>query len=307
MKKIRIYSLAVAVMTAMCLIACNDKNDGKDNNEESAIATPKYAEQACKFILNDPVLMSDGRKLSSIELTESGRIYVELKDDNGKVAYYSDSYKYNNGVYTCAGKHIKGTVTEVTTLASERTSIKRNISIILGSGSTLSMETTVDVALSVMKVISVKSGDSDIISTWRPRAIVIDIDGAFKEFPGGDLDNVRKEAEAQGVELNDEDRKVLKKVVEYVTVSTNMLAIDYTDGTSDVADWNWINSVYDNISLKLKDAGMGNKFIVDDPSVNVEFSKPQGYMNLTISATITDSKKHEAALTLRLEQVPEAK
>lgn len=294
-------------MTAMCLIACNDNDEeGGKENEESAIATPKYAEQACKFVLDEPVLMSDGRKLSSIEMTESGRIYVELKDNRNRIAYYSDSYRYNNGVYTCAGKHIKGTVTEVLTRAGERTSIKVNLTVILDSG-TLTMETTADVALAVMKVVSDKHGDSDIISTWKPRAVVIDIDGVFKEFPGGDLDNIRKEAEAQGVELNEEDRKVLKKVVEYVTVSTNMLSIDYTDGTSDVADWDWVNSIYDKIDLKLKDAGMGNKFIVDDPSVNVEFSKPQGYMNLTISATITDSKKHEAAMTLRLEQVREAK
>ena len=307
MKKIRFYYLAVAVMTAMCLIACNDNDEeGGKENEESAIATPKYAEQACKFVLDEPVLMSDGRKLSSIEMTESGRIYVELKDNRNRIAYYSDSYRYNNGVYTCAGKHIKGTVTEVPTRAGERTSIKVNLTVILDSG-TLTMETTADVALAVMKVVSDKHGDSDIISTWKPRAVVIDIDGVFKEFPGGDLDNIRKEAEAQGVELNEEDRKVLKKVVEYVTVSTNMLSIDYTDGTSDVADWDWVNSIYDKIDLKLKDAGMGNKFIVDDPSVNVEFSKPQGYMNLTISATITDSKKHEAAMTLRLEQVREAK
>ncbi|MBO4268992.1 MAG: hypothetical protein J5869_06445 [Bacteroidaceae bacterium] len=307
MKKIRFYYLAVAVMTAMCLIACNDNDEeGGKENEESAIATPKYAEQACKFVLDEPVLMSDGRKLSSIEMTESGRIYVELKDNRNRIAYYSDSYRYNNGVYTCAGKHIKGTVTEVLTRAGERTSIKVNLTVILDSG-TLTMETTADVALAVMKVVSDKHGDSDIISTWKPRAVVIDIDGVFKEFPGGDLDNIRKEAEAQGVELNEEDRKVLKKVVEYVTVSTNMLSIDYTDGTSDVADWDWVNSIYDKIDLKLKDAGMGNKFIVDDPSVNVEFSKPQGYMNLTISATITDSKKHEAAMTLRLEQVREAK
>lgn len=305
MKQIRFYHLAMAVMTAMCVAACSDKNDSKDN-EESAIVTPKYAEQACKLILNKPVLMSDGSMLSSVELTESGRIYLELKDSKGKVSCYSDSYSYKGGVYTCSGKHIRGTVTDLTTHAGVNASIKLNLSIILPSGGIVKMETDVDTALEVVKIVSDKHGDNDIVSTWKPRSIVIDIDGVFKEFPGGNLDNVRKEAEAQGVELNDEDRKVLKKVVEYVTVSPNILTIDYTDGTSDVADWDWVNSIYDKISLKLKDAGMGNKFIVDDPSVNVEFSKPQGYMNLTISATVTDSKKHDAALTLRLEQVPEA-
>ena len=307
MKKLRFSFLIMAVMTAMCFTACSSKDD--DNNDpKSAIVIPKYSGGgvACTIEPESPIVLSDGSKFISVEFTESGRAYITVEKD-GRRTVYNASFKYENGEYTIIGGRISGTIKRQTTHASEQFKVYITIKT---AGGEISAETTSEVAINAVKTVGNMVGDVDIISSWSVRGICIDVDGDykfFKEFPDGDLKKILDYAKTEhNVKFTAKEEKDLSKVIQYVSVSTKHITIDYADGTSDVADWDWANSVYDKVKFELDEHSVGNKFIVSDPAVKIEFNKPKAYLNVVFSAVINDGDKHyNSSLTLRLIQQPE--
>lgn len=315
MKAIRFSVLIMAAMAAMCFTACtSSKDDDNNNDQKSTIVTPQYRGEegiAC-FIKPDPAItLSDGSKLLSIEFTESGRAYATVEDATGKVTTFNATFVFDNGVYTFDGDRISGTLEdpELKTRGSNTQNFKVSITIKTAGGE-ISAQTTSDVAINAVKTVGNMVGDVDIISSWSVRGICIDVNGDytfFKEFPDGDLKKILDYAKDEyNVQFTEKEEKELSKVVQYVSVSTKHITIDYSDGTSDVADWDWANSVYDKVKFELDEHSVGNKFIVSDPAVKIEFNKPMAYLNVVFSAVINDGDKHyNSSLTLRLIQQPE--
>lgn len=325
MKKMRIYYLAMAVMTAVCITSCDDKKDDDIKDaKQSVIVTPKYSEQACVIRTKEVVIKNQGKKLNFIEFAESGKVYMELQDEvSGAKSIVNDKFTFdkNSNTYTFpeSNNYIKGSVKELPVMKAETdTKVEVDFTIKLSSGITLEMKTTADVAIEAIKVIGDKKGDQDVLSTWKMRSIGIKLyegdseDGFSKVFRAGadgvDLKDILAEAKDQGVEFSDDEEKPLQKTVQFVSVTSTHIYIDYSDGTSDGADWNWVNSsLSDKINMKLIERGMGNKFIVDDPSVGIEFAKDKGYLTISLNANVSGDKSYRAILELHLEQVSEAK
>ena len=310
MKKLRYSFLIMAVLAAVCFTACTNKDDD-DKDLKSAIVTPKYRGGgiACTIQPQPSITLSDDSKLLSIEFTESGRAYITVeKDGRRTVLNASFTYDPENEEYTIVGDRIAGSVKRQITHATPE-QFKVSITVKTAGGE-ISAQTTSDVAINAVKTVGNIVGDVDIISSWSVRGICIDVDGDytfFKEFPDGDLKKILDYAiEEHNVKFSDKEKKELSKVVQYVSVSTKHITIDYSDGTSDVADWDWANSVYDKVKFELDEHSVGNKFIVSDPAVKIEFNKPKAYLNVVFSAEIHDGdKNYNSSLTLRLAQQPE--
>ena len=326
MKKMRFYYLAMAVMTVVCITSCDDKKDDDIKDaKQSVIVTPKYSEQACVIRTKEVDIKNLGKKLNFIEFAESGKVYMELQDEvSGAKSIVNDKFTFdkNSNTYIfpkSTNQYIKGYVKELPVNKAEAgTKVEVDVPIELSSGKTLEMKTTADVAIEAIQVIGDKKGDKDVLSTWKMRSIGIKLyegdseDGFSKVFHAGangvDLKDILAEAKDQGVEFSPDEEKPLQKTVQFVSVTSTHIYIDYSDGTSDGADWNWVNSsLSDKINMKLIERGMGNKFIVDDPSVGILFAKDKGYLTISLNANVSGDKSYRAILELHLEQVSEAK
>ena len=312
MNKLRFSFIIMAVMTAMCFTACSNKDDD-DSNQKSIIVKPKYydREKGIACIIDEfesPIALSNGYKLHSIEFTESGRAYINVEKDGNRTVYNAFfTYDDENQEYTIKGDLILGKIKVQSTLASTTEKFLVSITIKTESGTVLA-EVDSETAINAVKTVGDMVGDVDIISSWSVRGIVINVDGDynfFREFPNGDLDTIRKYAEKEhNVKFTDDEKEKLSKVIQYVSVSTKHITIDYADGTSDVAEWDWAGSSLD--IKKFLEEGMGNKFIVADRAVKIEFNKPKAYLNIVFSAVINDGdKNYNSSLTLRLSQEPE--
>ena len=312
MKKLRFSFLIMAVMTAMCFTACSNKDDDS-NDLKSSIVTPKYRGGGVACVIDNfdpPIELSDGSKLVSVEFTESGRAYLTVEKDS-KRTIYNASFKYENGNYIVKGDRISGTFKDQITHDSNHYQYKVYIEI-KTEGGVISAKTNSEVTIAAAKTVGNIVGDVDIISSWSVRGICIDVDGDYtfsKEFPDGDLKKIRDYAKTEhNVKFTAKEEKDLNKVIKYVSVSTKHITIDYADGTSDVATWDWASSVYDKVKFELDEHSVGNKFIVSDPAVKIEFNKPKAYLNVVFSAEINDTeenKSYNSSLTLRLIQQPE--
>ena len=307
MKKLRFSFFVMAVLAAVCFTACTNKDDDS-NDQKSTIVPPKYKGKTFTLKFDEPVLLSNNMRLHSFELTESGRAYLEVEDVAGKKTFYNANFKIEDGKYVLSG-NVEGTIEDVTVRSeSENVQFKVNITI-KTNNSTVIAQTTSDAAINAVKTVGEIVGDVDIISSWSVRGIMIDVTGDYtfsKDFPDGDLKKILNYAKTEHhVEFTEKEEKELSKVIQYVSVSTKHVTIDYADGTSDVADWDWAGSVYDKVNFVLKEHDMGNKFIVSDPAVKIEFNKPKAYLNIVFSASITGEKNYDASLRLLLAQKPE--
>jgi len=311
MKKTFFY-LAMAVMTAMCMTACEESDDNDSRGEEnntSAIVTPTYDDEACTLTPNAPIDLGSGYSLMKIDLTESGKAYFLLKKDNE--FYINSVYTYKDKVYTMNSKTVKGTIEIMTARSTQTVSLKVNITIHLTDGTVLTIDSTMlgDILWTMEK--NDATGDKDLFSSWKIIGITLDLKGdvkGYKEFPNGNLANIRDFAEEQGADFTEKERKDFEKTIEYVTITKNgLMTFDYSDGTSDGGDWNWVNNQYKQLQLKLQDRYMGNKFIVDNASIDYTAYKEKARCELRLNANISGNKKYEAHVTFLLQQVPEVK
>lgn len=324
--KTKFFYLAMAVMTAFCTTACSsdddDDNGGSSNNGKSAIVTPKYTDQACQLKPSTPIDLGKGYSLETIEMGESGRCYFVIdneSDDNDDKTVLNANYTYESGTYNVRGHNVIGKVKIIETRASQNIQLVIDLNITLNSGEVLKGETDVEGGIGAVKAVGSVTNNADAISTWKvrtktstgsPAGLLIDLEGdvnVFKTFSGGYLGNIRDEAEAQGAEFTDSERKDFEKTLEYVTFTKDFITLDYSDGTSDCGTWNWAGAEAKEFNLKMLSASMGNKFIIKETRGSIEYNKADGFLNVTLNANITGSKNYTAKLTIQLEQAPEVK
>lgn len=304
----KFFYLALAVMTALCTVACGDDDDDNGgSSKKSSLQTPKYQTEACNLTLSEPANVGNGYTLTGISLTESGRVYTKLVK-NGTMEMAYGTYSYSNGTYKMKG-NVSGTLELSDTRAATK-SMAVTITINTPSGEKLTYDSNAEGALTVMLSDLSQGGDRDIISTWKVRGLIIDLSGdvdVYKTYRNGDLRPIREEAIAQGAEFTAEESKGFDHTVTYVTVTDEMMTIEYDDGTCDAGSWTWADREYTKFMLKLFDRHMGNKFVIDNATGSVEFQKENSYMNVTLDANISGKKTFNAKLTMMLEQVPEIK
>lgn len=310
MKKLGIMCFVMAAMTAMCVTSCSKDNDDnkKGGNGQSNLEQPAFKEQACTITPGNAIGLSNGDNINSIDLSESGKVYLETENAQGEKTILNGSYTYSDNIYNCSGTNFVGTIEMENTRASQSLRVKINFSIISENGDTA--KSNVQDFVEAVKEVGAVSGDADIISTWAVRGLTVDIvnkndpnDGVFKSFPDGNFNALVKEAEDQGANISPEDKAELNKTLKTVTFRAGKLTFDYDNGKSDAATWKWVNAkTCDEITVSLE-TGMGNKFLVDDPAVSVEFNKAKKYMNITLDAELAgNSKDIQVSLTIQLIQ-----
>ena len=302
MKKVGIFCFVMAAMTCMCFTSCSKDSDDDNKGGSSKIVTPLFAEQALTITPETPIVMNNGESINNVSMSESGGVFIEAADGQGGLTVYNGSFTYNEGVYNCQGQNFQGTVTTQESRAAAR--VKIDIVFIEENGDTVRSANPVSFISAVLDK-GTKTGDGDIVSTWKVRKMRLELSGEIslsKDFEGGNLKALCDEAVNNGAVMTDSEIAEFDKVLKSVTFRTSKLTFDYSNGKSDAATWNWVGTAYDKISIKLVDRGMGNKFLVDDPAVSVEFNKAKGFMNISFAAKITGSKNYDAILTFMLSQ-----
>ena len=153
----------------------------------------------------------------------------------------------------------------------------------------------------------------NLVRTWNVRGTILDLKSksknvkAYEEFDsrGGlfYLEDVLEEALRQDVKLTEKEQEEFKRVVKNVTFTqSGLFIISYVDGTEDVARWQWANAQKTQITMKLMDEEMGNKFISDDTVIEVAFNGNR--CNLKCETALTDNENNdwESILILKLQE-----
>ena len=153
----------------------------------------------------------------------------------------------------------------------------------------------------------------NLVRTWNVLGTILDLKSksknvkAYEEFDsrGGlfYLEDVLEEALRQDVKLTEKEQEEFKRVVKHVTFTqSGLFIISYVDGTEDVARWQWANAQKTQITMKLMDEEMGNKFISDDTVIEVAFNGNR--CNLKCETALTDNENNdwESTLILKLQE-----
>lgn len=306
----KFFYLALAVMTAMTFTACgsDDDDNGKGGNSKQPVTiTPaSMADQAATFQFSTP-LEFEGGKITELSILDGGMVSVTLeeKGTGKKKVYTADVTKEGTGKYKVNGKFVKGTF-DFAPVAESRggEAFQMNLNITI-NGQTYSSEGTPVECIVKTAIASMGGTLNYICQKFLVKSMIIECDGdvnVFKTIPNGNLLEVYNEANANGANLSAEDKKGFDKVVKYVAVSRGgEINIIYADETCDGGNWDWLNNQATSFNLWLKDKGMGNKFIPEKTTVDLEFSGNTCAM--TIHAKITGSKTYNAALTFVMDVV----
>ena len=321
MKKFFFY-LALAAIALPCITACGDDDEDGAKTNPVNLPLPAYAMNAIEYMLANPMQATttttgdsdNAPQLQGINITESGKILLELLMADGSLRYVQEDATINGNTYTMNGNYVKGTVTA--TGAGARTRATENLLIDI-SVSFTKLETFVfssggsTVVVTVITPITGEEAMDRLARTWKMSGAIFDAKSkakdvkAFEEFDsrGGlfYLEDVLKEALDQGINLSVDEQQPLRKVIKDVTVTkTNKFIINYTDGSVDVAQWSWADASKTKITIRLKDDKMGNKFICDATQITVAFSDTRCNMKLETNFFDTSNSDWSVVVTLKL-------
>lgn len=322
MKKQFFYLVLSAVVGVSCG-ACSSDDEKDAVLDPVNLSTPEFSQQAKQYTLEPAVSEAkendgdgNGKQLKSIDLSESGKLLLELSTSDGnKPFFYLEDATIGNKTMKMNGKKVRGSVQELSSESGANGGsglLVLDIEVTNEDGSTLSFKTGADGANVVMK----SSPTTDeatlrLARTWNVLGAILDLKSkkknvkAYEEFDSRNgmfyLEDVLKEALEQGVKLTDEEQQEFKRVVKSITFTkTGLFIISYLDGTEDVADWSWANAAKTEISIRLRDEEMGNKFIANTSKLTVAFNGNR--CNLKAETALSDKENNdwESVLLIKL-------
>ena len=319
MKKFFFY-LALAAIVLPCITACGDDDEDGAKTNPVNLPLPAYAMKAVEYMLSNPVQATttttgntdNAPQLNGINITESGKILLELLMADGSLRYVQEDASINGNTYTMNGNYVKGTVSA--TGAAARTRATESLTIDISVSFTKLETFTYSSDGTTVTVLTPITGDEAmdrLARTWKVSGAIFDAKSkakdikAFEEFDsrGGlfYLEDVLKEALDQGISLTADEQQPLKKVIKDVSVTkSNKFIINYTDGSVDVAQWSWADASKTKITIHLKDGKMGNKFICDATQITVAFSDTRCNMKLETNFFDSNNSDWAVAVTLKL-------
>ena len=321
----KFFYLAFAVLAAMTFTACGDDDDDNGNGGKKPVTITKAAgaDNAFLAVLDEGSLVQgekSGSKVSKhvkeIGVLDGGEMSVTIEelDANGDVtetevivADVEEIDKTDEGtLIKVKDSKIKGEVKLMDKPATSRAGgmqIEMNITI---EGVTYSTNGT-PAQCALKTVLATNGGVLDYVcQKFQVKKMIIECEGdvkVFKTINSGNLMAIYDAVVAEDKNaLTAEDKDAFNKVVKYVSVSRfGQIDIIYDNGTCDGGDWNWAKNQASQMEMWLKDKGMGNKFIPENPTIDLEFSGNTCMM--TINADIKGSKNYTAALTLVMDVV----
>lgn len=307
MKKTFIY-LAMAACIAVCNISCGSDDDGAVGGSAKTLPTPTYADKAAAFkISKDVVKNNAGASLTAMNFTESGKAFLEVTENDGSKRYAAYNVTISGDTYTIMkdnGTKI-GTVKSSVTRGSQSATINVDITITIGNEIYVFQTNS---AAADMQYESMVGGDAldNIARTWTVKNMKLTLESADPNFKSlsmteqsGKLSAFVSEVEKRDTGFDSEDLDKLKKEIKSFTLDkTGLFTIEYVDGEVDAATWRWNGGNYSNIALELKDSEMGNKFIQNNSSVNIEFS--DNLCKFTLTTTLEREGKQPFVATLNI-------
>lgn len=314
----KFFYFAFAAVVALANVACgDDDNDGGDNKkvtitkaqmaDEAATytvkeGTPVQSDKSTKYI-EDFTIMDGGQVEVTLVDPETGETEVVIADVTSERTVDPAGTKYKVSV----NKTVAGNITILDPVATSRGgdsfAIIFNLTI---NGENYVTAEGSPAECFVSALIQTNGGVLNYLChKFQVKSMLIECEGdvkVYKQITGGNLLDVYNVANENGANLTEEDKDGFNKVVKYVSVGrSGELAIIYADDTCDGGNWDWANSQASKLNLWLKDKGMGNKFIPEDTTVDIDFSG--NTCSMTIHANIKGTKNYTAALTLIMDVV----
>lgn len=329
----KFFYFAFAAVVALANVACGDDDDNNGgNNGKKPVTLTKavMADDAATYqVITEIEGELNGKKLKELSVNDGGEVSVTVGNktidpETGAEKWTDievfvadlDKTKGNNGIEETAngkkfhftGSKLKGdfeVMSEVAGTRGEGVQIEMNFTI---NGKTFTTNGT-PAECAIGTILATGGAALDYVChKFQVKQMIIDlknkegvpeskkITACYKEYKTGNLIEIYNTAQDNGANLTAEDKKSFEKVVKYVSVSRNtQIIIEYADGTCDSGNWNWLNAQAQKMEFWLKDKGMGNKFIPENPTVDLEFSGNE--CSMTIHSDVTGSKEYTASLT----------
>ena len=320
MKKNVLFIALVALFSFVVASCSSDDNQEEKTDYPVNLNTPTNAENTVLYEL--PVALAptteSNLQLKSLDITESGKIIVELRySDTQKPVYVMGNVSKNGNTYTVSGDKLNGTIQMAS--ANARTTRSSNSSLVINL--TITLEEVVSYVTedgeTVEAVVTQTIDSSDeamnrLARTWNILGAIVDIKGdnikAYEEFESRngvfDLKDILDEAVQQGISVSDDDRAALEKRIKNVTLTKSQkFILTYVDGGEDVAEWEWANSEKTRIKINLKDDSMGNLFLNDDSKLFISFRDNRCNIRLETIITDNNGKRWDGTLTMKLQSV----
>ena len=325
MKK-NFFYLCLAAFAAVGFIACSSDDDDSSNNNTPAtvnLPAPTTAANAVQYTL--PTLLTpissteeeESPQLSSIEITESSQILIELHNPvSAENTYIAENVTVNGNVYTINGTRAGGTVKVLSaaTRASESTTLEIDITVTMENDVVVTYKTDENGIIVEKETAPITSEDAmtRLSRTWSILGATLDLTDLSKnetyymEFSSRNglfsLKDVLDEAKKRDVSFSVDEEEELSRQISCITITrSGKLILVYNTGNYDVASWTWANSEKTAFTIKLKEGSTGNKFINDDTRMETAFSDNRCNLMMNINFDDDSNTKWNASLMLKLQ------
>ena len=303
--------IAAAVITTTT--SCNSSDDVPPPVEEFAglMPAPTYSELAATFELVKDKITDNSTKasLTSISITESGKAIIEVTTAS-RVKYVTYEARIDGNTYTITdsnGKEV-GKLQKAQNRSSQEVSLTLNLSVTI-EGQTLTFTTTDPVTAQMMVNTVTASGGqtsvrtTNLARTWTVAQMNIVLEGDIdlsKLVQGGNLKEFADAAQEAGAGLTQEEMDALDRTINSITLDKNgTIAIEYADGITEAASWQWADAQQEAILLTLRSyTDFGNKYLTAGGQVDVNIT--ENSVVLTLHTNISGSMQYQAILSIVL-------
>ena len=330
MKK-NFFYFAFAAVAAISLTACSsddDSNDGGSTTPTVNLPRPTNADNAAVYtfagggVTSSTTVQGEEHApvLNSLEVTESEQVLFQITQIDNTPFYVIDRPTVVGNTFTFNSDKVKGTVQRIERVAATRQGIVEYALIlnftIYQAGTPIEFKTPAE-GVPATKQPTPAPSTSDInttslVRTWNILGATLDLidlsknETYFMEFASKNgifnLKEVLDEAKKRDVTFSEKEEKDLnRKIVSISLTQSKNFIIAYSDGTDDVATWDWENAEKTAFKIRLKEGSTGNKFINDETLMETAFSDNKCNLMMKIKFDDDSNKKWDASLLLKLQ------
>lgn len=307
-----LFPLGIAAFVLPLMTSsCSSSDDEPPVVEEFSGELPGavYSGQAASYEIAEGTLRDkSGRaSLTAMNVTESGKAVFEVRTSDGtKFATYNATIDGDTYVITdAAGRQVGQVKKSAANRAADDVTVTILVTVTI-DGVDYTFEATVTAKVTSVDPSSVSTKERNLARTWTVASMNIVLEGDVdltKIVYSGNLKEFADAAQEAGAELNEEEIRALSKNVSSVSFDkSGLFSIEYSNGTTDAACWQWTEGErQEYIHLTQRGgAEFGNKFLSDRSVIKVDFTPSS--VALTMDTDIKGSKSYTATLTIVLKQ-----
>ncbi len=298
MKLIYKFAMVAAAVAALTLVSCGDKNKGgKEEEEYAPLEKPVNTAVAAKVVLSESVTLTSGRKLKSLEFTETSRAiiteeipsvagiiaqgYAAPGDSQTKVTV--KTYTFSAGTYHIPGfgdvKLKSASVTIVEEGKTEADAVEKAAEV------TKTAETSGQPQV-----------NNSLYRAWKIVETTIEANGPKVEvemtFKHGDLDKIAAWLKDQGVKIPEEIKGYNVKTVQFTKAGS--FIVEFTQAPTFSGDFSLVGEKF-SYDLQVE----GNSIINAHADGTVKVDDPKCYVKI-VGEVKNGSEKWTTGLYLTL-------